>query len=299
MTLKLIEAFYWVARLRSFHAAAKRLNLTQPTVTYRVKELERRTGRPLLVRGDPPVRLTPQGQAILAYAERLVALIQEMHEHLGWDGPVSGMLRLGVMDAFATICLPDLLRDLSEKYPKLAVSVAVDLSHHLAARLDSGELDIAVVSTPPRMASLRYIRLASLNVAWVAAPRYRRIVTDAHALSGQRIFGTPSPSNVATIIADWFHACGIEAPTLSICNSMPAVVGLVTAGAGVGVMPLKLVETSIRKGALCVLDGVAPVAAQDVFIAVPVGILDPVIPVATEAIRAAAARHSFSDQAPG
>lgn len=293
-SLKLIEAFYWVAKLRSFHATARRLNVTQPTVTYRVKELERQIARPLLVRSDQPVRLTPQGQAVFAYAERLVSLMQEMHEHLGRDSPVSGVLRLGVMDAFAAICLPDLLRDLSERHPNLAVSVVVDLSHSLTLKLDAGELDIAVVSTPPSIAGLRYLRLGALNVAWIATPHYRGIVRDARALSRQRIFSTPPPSNVGTIIADWFRNAGIDMPTLSICNSMPAIVGLVTAGAGIGVMPVKLVETAIKAGTLCVLDEIEPVAPQDVFIGVPVGVLDPVIPAATDAIRAVASRNAFS-----
>jgi DNA-binding transcriptional LysR family regulator len=293
-SLKLIEAFYWVAKLRSFHATARRLNVTQPTVTYRVKELERQIARPLLVRSDQPVRLTPQGQAVFAYAERLVSLMQEMQEHLGRDSPVSGVLRLGVMDAFAAICLPDLLQDLSERHPNLAVSVVVDLSHSLTLKLDAGELDIAVVSTPPSVAGLRYVRLGTLNVAWIATPRYRGIVGDARALARQRIFSTPPPSNVGTIIADWFRDAGIEMPTLSICNSMPAIVGLVTAGAGIGVMPVKLVETAIQAGTLCVLDAIEPVAPQDVFIGVPVGVLDPVIPVTTEAIRAVVGRHAFS-----
>jgi DNA-binding transcriptional LysR family regulator len=264
-------------------------------VTYRVKELERQIARPLLVRSEKPVRLTPQGQMVFAYAERLVGLMQEMHEHLGRGSPVSGMLRLGVMDAFAAICLPDLLQDLSERHPRLAVSVVVDLSHRLTKKLDAGELDIAVVSTPPSVAGLRYTRLGALDVAWIGTPRYRGIVCDARALSRQRIFSTPPPSNVGTIIAEWFRDAGTDMPTLSICNSMPAIVGLVTAGAGIGVMPIKLVETAIETGSLCVLDAVSPVASQDVFIGLPVGVLDPVIPAATEAIRAVAGHHAFSD----
>lgn len=294
-SLKLIEAFYWVARLRSFHATAKRLNVTQPTVTYRVKELERQIARPLLVRSDLPVRLTPQGQAIFGYAERLVGLMQEMQEHLGRDSPVSGTLRLGVMDAFAAICLPDLLHDLSERHPNLAVSVAVDLSHSLTTKLDAGELDIAVVSTPPNMVGLRYLRLGALNVAWIGTPRYRGIVGDARALARQRIFSTPAPSNVGTIIAEWFRDSEVDMPTLSICNSMPAIVGLVTAGAGIGLMPVKLVEAAIQLGTLCVLSDLEPVAPQDVFIGVPLGVLAPVIPVTTDAIRAVVGHHAFCD----
>lgn len=295
-SLKLIEAFYWVAKLRSFHAAAKRMNVTQPTVTYRVKELERQIARPLLIRSGQPVRLTPQGQSVFSYAERMMTLMQEMQHHLRRDSPVSGLLRLGVMDAFAAICLPDLLRGLAERHPGLAVSVAVDLSHTLTVKLDAGELDVAVVSTPPNLPGLRLSRLGELRVGWIGTPAFRDLVRDAGALSRQRIFATPPPSNVGTIINDWFRNAGIDTPTLSMCNSMSAIVGLVSAGAGVGVMPIKLVEQAISSGQLCTLDHLDPVAPQDIFIALPLGVLDPVIPVTTDAIKAVIQKHAFSHQ---
>src|SRR4051812_48525329 len=107
--LKLIEAFYWVAKLRNFHAAAERMRLSQPSVTYRIKELERQLGRPLLIRSGAPVRLTPQGQAFFANAERLLMLVQDMQHQLRAGQAVTGLLRIGVMDAFAAVCLPELL----------------------------------------------------------------------------------------------------------------------------------------------------------------------------------------------
>lgn len=295
LNLKLIEAFYWVAKLRNFHAAAERMRLAQPTVTYRVKELERQLGRSLLSRSSQPVRMTPQGQAFFVNAERLLTLAQEMQHQMRAGQSATGLLRLGVMDAFAAVCLPELLRDLAERHPDLDVSVVVDLSHTLTLKLEAGELDVAVVSSPPILPDLRYDRLGGQTVGWVSAPAAAEMMREPSDIAQQRIFITPPPSNLGTITAEWFREYGLETPSFSMCNSMSAIVRLVTAGAGIGIMPLKLVDDALATGRLCHLNHLPPVKPQDIFIALPRGVLDLAVPVTTDAIRAVARNHAFSD----
>ena len=167
VSLNLLEAFYWAVRLRSFHAAADRLRLTQPTVSYRVKELEERIGRPLLVRTGRSMRPTAQGQLLLEQAERMMAVAQDMERQFRRGGAMTGALRLGVTDAFAAVSLPYLLRLMAADHPALDVSVVVDNSHVLTRKLDDGELDIAVVSTPPMLRGLRYEPVGEQRVAWI------------------------------------------------------------------------------------------------------------------------------------
>ncbi|AMJ61497.1 LysR family transcriptional regulator [Bosea sp. PAMC 26642] len=295
LNLKLIEAFYWVAKLRNFHAAADRMRLAQPTVTYRVKELERQLGRSLLTRSSQPVRMTPVGQAFFVNAERLLTLAQEMQHQMRAGQEVTGLLRLGVMDAFAAVCLPELLRSLAERHPDLEVSVVVDLSHTLTLKLDAGELDVAVVSSPPILPGLRYDRLGGQSVGWISAPSVANSLHKPQNIAEQRIFITPPPSNLGTITATWFKECGLEPPSFSMCNSMSAIVRLVTAGAGVGIMPLKLVDDALAAGRLCHLDHLAPVNPQDIFVALPLGVLDLAVTVTTDAIRAVVRSHGFND----
>lgn len=80
-----------------------------------------------------------------------------------------------------------------------------------------------------------------------------------------------------------------------MCNSMSAIVRLVTAGAGIGIMPLKLVDQALAAGRLRHLDHLPLVKPQDVFIALPLGVLDLTVPVTTDAIRAVVRGHGFSD----
>ena len=111
VTLGQLRAFERIVRLGSFHAAARELDLSQPSVSQRIRELEevaRHT--PLFIRRGPRVSLTAEGHALIEYADRLLGTAGEMVERFRTRDPLKGMLRLGVNESFALICLPDLLQ---------------------------------------------------------------------------------------------------------------------------------------------------------------------------------------------
>jgi DNA-binding transcriptional LysR family regulator len=295
--MKLVEAFYWVARLHGFHAAAERLRLTQPSVSYRVKELERQLGHQLLIRGTRSVRLTPQGQAMFVAAERLMAAAQDMEQQFRPGRTIAGALRLGVNDAFAAICLPDLLRQMAADHPALEISVMVDHSYDLTHRLDGGEVDFAILSTPPVLPGLRYEPLGNQSVGWIgASPPPGSRPARAEWIAKNRIFVTPPPSNLSTIIAEWFQAAGLGLPRLNLCSSMSAILGLVRAGAGLSILPLPVVAADVAAGRLRLFELQVPFAPQGIFAAYNKGVVDPVLPVTLDAVRKAVRRHGFSSQ---
>jgi DNA-binding transcriptional LysR family regulator len=76
--LPALEAFYWVVRLGGFQAAATRLGVSQPTISSRVKELERRVGRILLIRAGRRAKPTTSGAATFEYAGRIIGLVQDL-----------------------------------------------------------------------------------------------------------------------------------------------------------------------------------------------------------------------------
>ncbi len=93
-SLPALEALYWVVRLGGFQAAATRLGVSQPTISTRVKELERRVGRSLLDRTAPRPQPTPIGAATFEYAGRILGLVQDLESRLRSGGPLRGLIRL-------------------------------------------------------------------------------------------------------------------------------------------------------------------------------------------------------------
>jgi DNA-binding transcriptional LysR family regulator len=116
-TLNQIEAFYWIARLESFRAAAVQLNLTQPTISLRMRGLEDALGYRVFQRVGRGVQITDTGTA---FARRMMDLAEQISaEHARLD-PLRGRLRLGAPASFALSCMADLLGALKRPYPELS-----------------------------------------------------------------------------------------------------------------------------------------------------------------------------------
>src|SRR5258708_11280983 len=115
-TLSQIEAFYWIAQLGSYRAAAAQLNLTQPTVSLRIRNLEHALEVRLFERAGRQVRITPEGAAMLSVARRMMDLADQVSAKHAQRDPLQGQLRLGAPASFALSCMADLLGALKKKY---------------------------------------------------------------------------------------------------------------------------------------------------------------------------------------
>lgn len=147
-TLSQLRAFERIVRLGSFHAAARELGLSQPTVSQRIGQLEAALATTLFLRRGPRVSLTAEGHALIEYADRVLGAAGEMAERFRSRDPLTGTLRLGVNETFALVCLPELLRRLGQRFPAIRTSVAVGDTGAVSRQLDARELDIAIVSEP-------------------------------------------------------------------------------------------------------------------------------------------------------
>jgi hypothetical protein len=144
-----LRTLFWIARLGSFRAAAARLNVSQPTISLRIKSWEQELGFPLFKRAGRSVALSDDGAAVLEYAERVIALLDNLDHRVASQGGVGGFLQLGAPDSFALLCLADLLSDLEARHPKLRVSVTVDNSAVLFRRLTTAPSTSASWRNPP------------------------------------------------------------------------------------------------------------------------------------------------------
>jgi len=146
VTLSQLKAFERIVRLGSFHAASRELGLSQPSVSQRIRELEEVLGTPVFIRRGPRVSLTAEGHALIEYADRLLATAGEMVERFKTRDPLKGMLRLGLNESFALICLPDLLRRLELRYPGIKISVSTGNSQDVLDRLLDYSADVGVLA---------------------------------------------------------------------------------------------------------------------------------------------------------
>lgn len=147
MNLKQLEAFARVAETKSFSEAAKRLYLTQPTVSAHVSSLEKELGVCLLLRTTKEVSLTEEGKALYGYAVQMLDLEQEIREHFGRRKSGKSVLRIAASTIPSQYLLPEIMVRFRERYPGVRLSVAETDSAGVVGQIVSGEADIGFAGT--------------------------------------------------------------------------------------------------------------------------------------------------------
>jgi len=140
----LLRTFVAICDSGSFTKAAGEVNLTQSAVSLHVKRLEDQVGSRLIVRNARGVQLTEQGEVLLSYARRILALHKEAEQRLGHDA--GGLIRIGAPDYFDFHILSSLLAQFTARYPAVRLQVELGIGPDISALLDAGDLDIAIVS---------------------------------------------------------------------------------------------------------------------------------------------------------
>lgn len=265
-TLAQLEAFYWIARLGRFQLAARQLNLAQPTISLRIRELERALGTTLLERAGREVRLTNEGETLLELGSSILQEAHKINESVGAAGVVQGVFRLGLPESFAINCLPDLLRNLARDHDRLRVELAIGTSANLARELDERRLDAAIVTNPHMLPGLQYALLAEGQMVWAASSslQLRQPVGPAD-IRGFPIFTNPRPEPQYQMIVDWFGAAGLAPLNLSVCTSVAVTAELVASGVGLSMMPLSLVRQHVKAGRIQILSLRQPVPNGKLF----------------------------------
>ena len=147
MDLSDLRIFLAVVREGGITRAAERLNRVQSNVTTRIRQLEEDLEATLFIREGKRLRLAPAGQALLGYAERLLALADEARASVH-DPKPRGLFRLGSMESTAAIKLPKALNEYHRLYPEVTLELRIGNPITLASAILAGHLDAALVAEP-------------------------------------------------------------------------------------------------------------------------------------------------------
>ncbi len=140
-----LRTFVAIVETGSFAAAAENVFRTPSAISMQIKKLEEILGRPLFVRDSRSVTLTADGEMLLDYARRLLAINREaVAKFIAPE--VAGEVRLGAPDDVSEQFLPEMLRRFSQSHPGVVVNVIVENTSELIARLDKRSIDLALVT---------------------------------------------------------------------------------------------------------------------------------------------------------
>jgi len=223
-----LRAFVTVARLQSFTRAAETLNLTQSAVSWQVRRLEERIGRTLLSRGTTAIGLTPHGRDFLADAMRVLSAHDQAIDSLR-RSDLAGRVRFGCAEDLIAERLSDVLSRFQRLHPGVRLEVVVDASLVLKRRVESGDLDSAIVQQEAGGPAGQF--LWREQPLWVGAPDAR--IGEERPLP-LVTFGKDCVYRAAAAAA--LEAAGIDWYPVLECSSVAGVRAAVAAGIGVGVL---------------------------------------------------------------
>jgi len=254
LDLDLLRSFVSVVDTGGFTRAGERVHKTQSTVSQQIRRLEEDIGRPLLIRAGRRVVPTEDGERLLSYARRMLALAEEARDVLA--RPVTeGAVRLGIPEDFAAYRLTELLASFSRARPGLRLDVRADQSKHLRRDMERGDLDIALLK---RVAGQKgAIAVWPERVHWVTSRTHPvDLVRPSIPLVG---FPTGCLYRAGAIHA--IEAAGRAWHMAYTSSSLAGIQAAVAAGLGLSILSEIAIQPDHR--ILAASDGFAPIDATE------------------------------------
>jgi DNA-binding transcriptional LysR family regulator len=244
MDLAALTIFRAVVRENGVTRAAAKLNRVQSNVTTRIKQLEEQLGTDLFIRDGRRLVLTPAGETLLPYAERLLALADEARHAVREDRP-SGRLRLGTMESVAATRLPGLLAQYHQQWPDVALELETGTTGKLIERVREFEVDAALLATPLDPASLGDI-FETVPVfkeeLVMLTPRGHRPIHEVRDVALSTLIAFERGCAYRAYIEKWDLEHGVRPARVLELGSYHAIVACVAAGAGVAVAPRSVLD---------------------------------------------------------
>jgi DNA-binding transcriptional LysR family regulator len=263
-----LQVFHAVAKHLSFTKAGEALCMTQPAVTFQIRQLEDHFNARLFDRAHGRIALTPAGEVAFAYAERILALTAELDARLrDLGGQVAGPLLIGASTTIADFLLPQILGEFKATHPGVAPSLFVGNSEAVQQRLAERALDIGFIEGDSTMPSLAGEGLCSDELQVVCAPGHplaRRRSVAAGALVEHAYLSRELGSGTREV-TDHLTRAGIEPGMLNVvmeASSPEALKGLVAAGMGFAIMSHLSVLKEVRLGLLVRIPLSPPITRQ-------------------------------------
>ena len=229
-----LHAFVTVADCGGFTSAAQRLGRGQSAVSLQIKRLEDQLGLTLLDRSTRQIGLTPAGERLIERARHLLALQRELV--LSASSPeVSGAVRLGVPEDFASTHLPGLLADFVRAHPRISLEVTCELTMPILDRFDAGELDLVLFKRRPGAGDGEAIMHEKL--AWTAARDFALPEPDAPL----PLVCAPRPCVLRDFATGLLEQAGRDWRIAFSSGSLAGNLGALRAGLGIAPLPSEMV----------------------------------------------------------
>ena len=252
-----LQVFHTVANLLSFTKAAESLHMTQPAVTFQVRQLEEYFNTRLFDRTHNRISLTEAGKRVNEYAARIFDLYGQMENAVKeLTGEVSGVLIIGASTTIAEYMLPALLGDFKAKYPDVNVRLKVSNTEGIVSMVENNVIDLGVVEASVSNKNLAVELCKKDQLVAIVPPAHE--LANEPSLNVKRLLDFPyicreEGSGTREVIVEYLQAAGLNSHELNVImelGSPEAIKGAVEAGIGITVLSRATLAKEIKLGTL-------------------------------------------------
>ena len=249
--------FIEVAKLGNFSRAGQKVFRSQSAVSAQIRQLEQEYGERLLDRTGKFVRLTPAGEVLFEYAQRMLTLQNECKRAVADQGTTPrGVLAIGANEATCLYVLPDAFAEYSRRYPAVQITIYRNFSRKIVERVEEGALDVGIVTLP--------VKSPSLKVEVIYRDRLKLMVSTRNPLAKQTsvpvsriaqeplIF--PKTGYTRQLLDKLFRPYRSEMRVIMELPSVGMIKGFVAAGLGVSIISASFARNEVRTGEVKLID---------------------------------------------
>lgn len=254
MNLEWYRIFMCTAKFGNLTKAAQTLHITQPSVSYAIKQLEEGLGVKLFDRLSKGVSLTSEGLSLLEYVEKSFALLDSGEQKMAaLKNYTSGELRIGASGPMIKHLLLPPLDTLRARYPEIRIRLSQGNSADIRTRLKEGRIDLGFIHLPAVDPELDISRLTAIQDCFVVGPAYRELAQ--HPVATAELLKLPlllltEGSSTRGFIERWFADQGIAAEVDIELNSTEMLVELAQRGYGAACVTRDFVRQQLQDGSL-------------------------------------------------
>jgi DNA-binding transcriptional LysR family regulator len=255
-----LQVFYTVARHLSFTKAAEQLFMTQPAVTFQIKQLEEQFNTRLFERSHGKIALTPAGQMVMSYAGRILGLSEEMETRVAdLTGAMGGPLLLGASLTIAEYILPRILGEFKAKHPQVHAHMTVGNSEMIETRVADHTLDLGLIETPAHLPGLLTEMVCEDELVVICAPGHdfaKLQSVKPHQLLDEPYVSRETGSGTREFADQYLRRCEVMPEDLNVVmelGSLEAIKGVVETGLGISIVSRATASKERHLGTLAVV----------------------------------------------
>ncbi|HEU5297734.1 MAG TPA: LysR family transcriptional regulator [Burkholderiaceae bacterium] len=241
MDLSDLHIFKTVAEEGGIARAAHKLHRVPSNISTRVKQLEQSIGTQLFVRDKQRLFLSPSGEHLLGYADRLLRLSAEAIGAVS-KAPPRGLLRLGSLESTAASRLPKILAQYHEAYPEVRVELVTGTNDALTAAVLERRVEAAFVVEVPSSQELAAERLFRERLVIISSLGHAPI-RRARDIDGDSVIAFPNGCAYRRVLQHWLGPARVASVRVLELSSYHAIIACVASGTGVALVPESVLDT--------------------------------------------------------